>query len=186
MQGPAFWRSIPVVHQFLLMILDHSKSIRRARLAMYPRTTPVKDFNCDFLISVSSMKMRGIMVAVVHEYGQSVRPRDLGRFYNFSLIISEDITPAQEKKKRRLIHFGAPDTIRTYDLNIRSVALYPTELRAHSVKITPWPNCCQCDSKIGKISNSGGRYQELAPSRGNRTVNMVPDPNLLITEISPL
>lgn len=31
---------------------------------------------------------------------------------------------------------GAPETIRTSDLNIRSVALYPTELRAHTKTVT--------------------------------------------------
>jgi hypothetical protein len=36
---------------------------------------------------------------------------------------------------------GAPETIRTSDLNIRSVALYPTELRAREINLL-YPRSC--------------------------------------------
>lgn len=49
----------------------------------------------------------------------------------------QEVIPRLSQTKNRLAEcsqpidfFGAPETIRTFDLNIRSVALYPTELRA--------------------------------------------------------
>lgn len=33
-----------------------------------------------------------------------------------------------------------PDTVRTYDLQLRRLALYPTELRAHTGKVPLFPS----------------------------------------------
>ena len=49
--------------------------------------------------------------------------------------------------------YGMPDTIRTYDLQLRKLTLYPTELRAHMWIVFTKVNTCP-PSKIKRSSPS--------------------------------
>lgn len=62
-----------------------------------------------------------------------------------------------------MIHItGAPDTIRTYDLQFRKLLLYPAELRARDTKHFSMSR--QAAQLMKGIGLNGGRFDDLAPN----------------------
>jgi hypothetical protein len=86
-----------------------------------------QDFNHGFLAAILCVEMWGIMIIIVYEYNDSIKPGNLRHFCTLTLAGDHQDSLAmrgsQEQQNRHRDLFGAPDTIRTYGLNIRSAFL---------------------------------------------------------------
>ena len=64
----------------------------------------------------------------------------------YFLSLKRDFMVEREEKNAKIDDFitkyGMPDTIRTYDLQLRKLTLYPTELRAHMWIVPTFASTC--------------------------------------------
>ena len=150
-----------------------SQSWRSTRLSYTPPT-----FRCPALRAVRN-RSHGLLSQM-----RIASPRCLFSFYQPSLW--QRCITIKKGCRSTLRQYGAPGEIRTPDHQVRSLVLYPTELRAREPIIVQHRRGGRPAARKGRdYSNRATRRQSLFPAPPASAVRRKPIPSLIATFLVP-